>query len=459
MKKRLIIIGSFLSIIGFSSCDRLLEVTPPNETLAEDALKTPEDLQKMLNSCYDVLANSLNGRTQIFNELLGDNLNAPRNNDDFREIYNRSSNFFNNTVGSLYADYYIAVFRVNVMLAAFDQIPALSDAEENRMRAEGYFVRALSYFELVKLWAQPYGYSSGNGHPGIVIRSEATQNPLPRNTVEQVYNQIISDLEFAANNLPDNNGNYADKVAARALLAKVYFQMNRFDKVIENVDIVVNSGRFSLSDSLNRFNNTATQSEYIFTFISTSNNDNRARTFVDNYRSDNNATPQLTVTQEFYDLVNSSASDQRARFFTINNPGTENEAYVTTKFNQDFFSIPYLHLTDLLLMRAEAYGELNINLDQAKTDLNDIMERAYGPGVKVLDASANGPVIIQTARYERRIELVFEGNRVQDLKRIGAKGEPVNIRGAVWNCNGMILQFPISENTAGFQLNIEGGCN
>lgn len=47
---------------------------------------------------------------------------------------------------------------------------------------------------------------------------------------------------------------------------------------------------------------------------------------------------------------------------------------------------------------------------------------------------------------KEKIEMAMEGDRVQQLKRIGAKGEPsITIRKAPWNCNGLAIQFPASE--------------
>ncbi len=454
-----IYILSLVMLLMAQSCNKMLEVTPPNETLVEDALKTPEDVQKLLNSCYDVLANSLNGRAQLFNELLGDNLDIPLNNDDFKEIFNRTTIFFNGTTGGLLADFYICIYRVNVLDKEMGNIPGLTAAEKQRISAEAHFLRAICNFELVKLWAQPYGFTANNTHDGITIRTEPDQTPKPRNRVGEVYAQILSDLNDAAANLPDQNGFYADKNAAKALMAKVYFQMNDFSNAAQNADAVISSGAYQLSDSINRFDNLNSGSEYIFQLVSTGLNDNRSGAFSGNYRTNNNNIPQLRLSRELYDLIQFRSSDKRRSLVKLFNPGTENEYIGTNKFNNDFFNVPYLHLTEMMFIRAESYGELNQNLSVAVNDLNKLLERAYGSGVVVLAPQAQSTEIINTARDEKRLELFGEGIRVQDLKRRGAKGESIKIRNAPWNCNGMVIQFPVSENTVGFKMNPEGGCN
>jgi len=277
--------------------------------------------------------------------------------------------------------------------------------------------------------------------------------------VAQTYTQILTDLKAALNDLPESNGNYAGKNAVKGLLAKVYFQMQDYTNASFYAAEVINSGNYMMSDSVNHFDNTSFASEYVFTFISTSATDNRASGFIDNYRSDNNATPQLRISAELYNLLNVRPSDKRAKLVSVFNEATENEFYGVLKFNNDFFSVPYVHLTELMMIRCESLAELNQDLPTAVSDINKIMDRAYGQGVVNLPAQANANDILTAVRYERRLEFFAEGDRIQQLKRLGAEGENIVIRNAPWNCPGMILQFPISEQTSGFIMNQEGGCN
>ena len=60
------------------ACNKWLEVEPTGVILSDEALNTPEDLQRLLNSCYDVLGNAFDGRVQNICELLSDNLAAPK---------------------------------------------------------------------------------------------------------------------------------------------------------------------------------------------------------------------------------------------------------------------------------------------------------------------------------------------------------------------------------------------
>lgn len=124
------------------------------------------------------------------------------------------------------------------------------------------------------------------------------------------------------------------------------------------------------------------------------------------------------------------------------------------KFNRSIFHVPLLHYSDILLIRAEAAAETN-NVAQAEMDINQILSRA---GLSTVTGISRDQ-LIDLARNQRRIELLGEGNRVNDLKRIGVQETSLTIRNAPWNCNGMLFQFPATEVFTGFVQNPVGGCN
>ena len=80
---------TFISIgllaISWTSCDKLLDIDPDetaNFQVIDSALQTTADMQALLNSCYDIMANSYAGNQQNLSELLSNTLNRPYNHDD-----------------------------------------------------------------------------------------------------------------------------------------------------------------------------------------------------------------------------------------------------------------------------------------------------------------------------------------------------------------------------------------
>ncbi len=463
MTKQIKYIVVFFAFLSLASCRKWLDVKPEGVQLEEDAIKTQSDLQAVLNSIYDNLANQYNGRIQLFNELLGDNMEKPQSGFTV-PIYLRTTNFFNSDVGGLYSELYRAAFRVNYLMEKINSNAITVDAvAAKRMIAEAKFLRAMAHFELVKLWAQPAGFSADNSHLGVVIRSSSAAEPMPRSTVAQVYAFILNDLTLAAADLPASNNDFATQNAAKALMAKVYFQMNNFAKTKELCDELI--PQYTVDSILNRFENAATSSEKIFSFISKSVQDNRAAGFIGNFKIANAASPSVyRLSKEMYLAATADANDKRAAYYAVFNAGTSAETYGITKFNFDFLSVPFLYLSQLKLMRAEANAQLGLNMDIAISDVNDILSRAYGNNSMNLSGTASKEQIIAEARKQRRLEFPLEGDRVQDLKRIGALEDQtgsglIKIRGSKWNCPGLALQFPSTEKTSFFVFNDEGNCD
>jgi hypothetical protein len=310
---------------------------------------------------------------------------------------------------------------------------------------------------LVKLWAQPYGFTADHSHPGVPIRILADKNVELRSTVGQVYSRILEDLKIAEGLIPETNGNYANKDAVKALKAKVYFLMNDYANAFKYSDELIESSKYTFSDTLSRFVKGAPE-EVIFQLISTGNSDNRASSMISNYRSDNNPNPALKPTRAFFEIARNT-DDARSTFYEVKNEGKSNEFILCHKFDKDYFNVPLLYITDMHLIRAESITEISGNKAASIADLQKIRTRAYGTSRPPIQADIDLKSLKDSIRLERRLEMAFEGDWTLQLQRMGSKGENIQIRNAPWNCNGMTLQFPISERTEGFVFNLEGGCN
>lgn len=446
-----------VGLLVFSSCEKILTFEPEGVgiILEDEALQTKEDLQQLLNSVYDVEANFLGGQNQNLSELLADNVALPNNNDDYQQIWRRGSNFFNGTVEGVYGDAYIAIYRANVVIKDMDRID-MSEEDRQRFEGEALFIRALNHLAIARQFAQPHGYSPNNTHLGIGLKTSPTFDPVFRTAVGDVYDQIVADLKRAESLLPEDNSIYADKFAAKALLAKVYLDMRDWQNAYDYSNEVITSNRYTL-DSLDRFS-PGTSTETIFEVVSTNSLDERGLGFKNNYRSDGaNASPTLRASNELYTLATADTNDLRGKqWYRVIGEDTPEEFIGVAKFDFSYMNVPVLHLTEMKLIRAEAIGELNGNLTEGEADVNDIRARAGLDPISIV----SGTQLVNATHAERRLEMVFEGDRVHQLKRRGVEGDVTEIRDAPWDCPGMVIQFPNSEGTVqGFIFNPEGGCN
>jgi hypothetical protein len=443
-------------------CEKVLDIERAGALPKDSVFNSQTNVKALLNSVYTVMgsANWTSGRVQKFNELQGDHYYGTELGGTSSEIFLLNSGRFNSETGGFYKEAYIAIQRCNQIL---ENLNSLGDYKDN---AEGQakFVRAFAHFDVVKLYAQPYGFTADNSHVGIPLRVSSAVSVSNRATVKLVYDQIIADLQDAAIKLPSTNGIYPTKWAAKALLARVYFQMNSFQNAYTNANDVITTGKNVSGANLTfdalvttRFS-VAGSNESIFT-IANEGGSNQARS--NGYRGaflSINGNPEMRLTNDFYTAMTSNANDARKNAWY--DTGSSANFKLLKKFDQLGFIMNLLHLTEMKLIRAESAAELNTNLSVAIQDLNDIRTRAYGNSVSALAANSTATTLRDVARAEREKELVGEGDRVQQLKRRGAKGETITIRTAVWNCPGLILQFSSSEvdNSPGMSYNPEGGC-
>ncbi|MCE4565855.1 RagB/SusD family nutrient uptake outer membrane protein [Maribellus sp. CM-23] len=124
----------------------------------------------------------------------------------------------------------------------------------NHVIGEMYYLRAFFYFNLVSVWGRPYNQEpeTNLGVP-IILDPEPNVDSLPlRNTVKEVYDQIITDLTTAADlmsnfkRLPEEYNIYANEQAANALLSRIYLYMEDNTKAAAFATKVIESGNFEL---------------------------------------------------------------------------------------------------------------------------------------------------------------------------------------------------------------------
>jgi tetratricopeptide (TPR) repeat protein len=458
-KINILIIGA---LVMAGSCSKFLDRPPQGQLSKDQVFATDSNIVALGNGIYTYLGdgNFTGGRVQVLSDVLADQLDGSNLTGDFSEIYKRQNSIFGGTRDDLYKKGYLIIATSNNIL---ENLRAVSADHQAIAKGQALFFRAMAHFELVRLFAQPYGYSSDNSQPGIPLRLTTATNSIPRSTVKQVYDQVIADLKSADSVLPadaEDGGKFytATKWIAEAYLAKVYFQQNDFANSFLYADQVIRSGKFQLDvDLTSRYSLGATK-EAILRLPNEVNHFQPGSEFISNWRSDTKF-PTLYFTNQFYNYATGDPADKRTAWYS----NTIKTGYNSlTKFNFNYMEQPLTHLTEIYLIRAEAGAELGgASLATSITDINLILTRAYGGTSRNLSGAATPTAVIAAARTQRELEMVGEGNRLQEIKRIGVRaGNNIDRRGSPWNCNGFILQFPKAEQdaNASFQLNPEGGC-
>ena len=452
------------SLFLVSGCNDILEQKPQDtgsNVLPSEALQTSQDLKELLNSAYDVLANTYNGTYQNLPTLMTDNLIRPINQDNFVSVWLRRSTIFNSSVGDGFKQHYIAILRANTVLENLDNVTGLSASDRARYEAEAHFIRALCHFDAVRGWAQPFGFSSGSTHPGIAIRESSEIVNAPRSSVMDVYSFVLSEIAAAKAGLPETNDVYATRWSAIALEAEVRFQQHEYELAYQLSNQLLTEAPAIFDAAVNKYQfPQASPESYFYIYSATrldgENVDSRNAGFRDNYFNGGN--PRLLLPEDLYTTFKQYGDSTARGVLYGSNDQDGNITYFTRMFDAQFFNIPVFTYTQMMLIRAESLAESGGDLSQAIEDINAIRERAYGSNVANLLDETSAAEVIQAARLERRLEFPFNAQRFHDIKRIGSQGENVIVRDAPWDCNGMVLQFPAVEATDFFPLNPTGGC-
>jgi len=253
--------------------------------------------------------------------------------------------------------------------------------------------------------------------------TDASQISKPtRNTVEEVYTQVILDLKDAYNLLPDDNGIFADKYAAQGLLARVYLQQGNFEAARNAADDVIqNSGHILESSFAVAFNNDTDSNEDLFSWqITSQDGSNGMNTFWANLV--NGGRGDVTVTNLYLDLF--TDSDDRAVFFY--------DVGFTTKWQSQFANISFIRMAEMYLIRAECNERLGSIIGAIPADdINRIRNRSN---------ASNIAVDLDVILLERRKELGFEGHRLHDIKRLKESVGELN-----YDADNLVFPIPQRE--------------
>ncbi|ODM54262.1 RagB/SusD family nutrient uptake outer membrane protein [Elizabethkingia meningoseptica] len=449
MKNFRYIIFAITGMLVFTSCDKELEINPEQSISTEQAVSTPENINYILIGAYATSGKGdlFGGDIQIYADLLGDPgyVSWYGTYPDLRSIYNKNIVSDNAYVRDSWGTAYKVIYQTNLILDNLNVITNASD--KKRVEGEAKFLRALNYFELVRYFGKTYEAGQNNTQPGVplVLTSKINFNgnlSIARNTVEEIYSQIIKDLTDAVTNLPSKNSFYADIYSAKALLARVYLQKGDYKNARDTAnDVLTNSGRTLMSDYKDVFNGSRNTAEDLFVFqVTSQSGTNDLVTFYADEASGGRG-GDIALKDDFIALF--ETDDVRGTFNYTNS----DDDILTSKYTNQYGNISAIRLAEMYLIRAES------NLREGTTtgatpvdDVNEIRKRAK--------ASVLNSVTLEDILTERVRELAFEGFLLHDIKR--TKG---NVGSMSWNDNKLVFPIPLREMQANPKLVQNPGYN
>lgn len=394
----------------FASCTKVLDVEPTASVSNETAISDKVGVERAVVGAYTSLqATGLYGRNRVvLGDLSADNLIWTGTSYEYFQIENNNVPAENLIIDGIWSAGYDGLNRVNNVLAATAKISGLTQAERDKPEGESLFLRAMFHYNLVTLFG------------GVPIKTSPTADisniDQPRNTPEEVYAQIISDLISAETKLPAvNTAGRATKYAASALLARIY--LNRYQNTgdasyatlaIEKADKVLTEGGYELANPYADLYE-GVSNEIIFEVVFDAQNKNRlAEYFFPRSLAGRYEIAPTTSLIESYEvgdarLEASIATDSEGKVYC--------KKYEQLSAGSD--GVIVLRLAEMYLIKAEVLAYSNGEIGAIQDNVDAVRERAG-----LLPTTADTHDALKMAiENERRHEFAFEGHRWFDLVR------------------------------------------
>lgn len=449
MKKILI----YLTVIGSlfcSSCSDWLEVLPKNEQLTADFWKSKEDVESVLGSGYSYLRTTVPSMIS-WGELRGGSIYAynsrqPQKLQDFQ--ITSSDNICS------WAAFYKVLNMANSVIKYAPEVQQIdvtyTEASMKSHMTEAYFLRALTYFYLVRNFGEvplvvaPYVDDSA---PFIIAKSSETE------IIAQIKNDIRTALEsgaakeFFENESWNATKGRATKWALYALMADVCLWSEDYDECIKYADLLINATAtrrpafmstsslwfeifypgnsnesiFEINWQKSTFDQT-TYSPSNYFVVSTTASYQYTEAMAERLYSESKETTSSgmpSIRAQWGAYIDMEASDAKQYcIWKYTGIGYEDK-YATRGSSLDANWIVY-RMADIMLMKAEALiWKGQSGYADALDIINEIRNRARLDDLTMTPEDTDELTMLEAVLHERDMELAAEGKRWYDLIRFG----------------------------------------
>lgn len=480
MKHCINLIYIILLSLVFSSCRKELDLIPKNSVDIVAFYKTPGDLETALFGCYNqVFRWDVWTKYMMVNDIASDDEQRYAAGGSFGAVDTRTDiTKFNNFGEELWPASYQAIANLNLLLQNLPDVPETvftRPARKAEIEGEAAFLRAFVYWHLLHHFG---------GVP--IVKTFPTSaspdaNKIPRNTKDEVYQQIMEDLQVAEAKAASNYNILAQVAidslkntkgrattwAAKMLMARWYLDKGDWQQALGKANEVINSGLYRLSNDPSRDNNyqrifTGDQNteESILESQNVQNeNDQGAFVYFHLGAFPPFFGPTFNLADKGYDST-SGVDIRRAYSVGVAGDRPAGPVYAVKyrKFFGDADPDNYLifRYAEALMIKAEAENELNGPGTEQLDIINTIRGRAKGvfsnvtySGPAPVSMPATREEMRELIRSEKRREFALEGIRWYDLLRYGPETAMEAIRNSTGNslddANLLLLPIPLRE--------------
>ncbi|MBI2072087.1 MAG: RagB/SusD family nutrient uptake outer membrane protein [Gemmatimonadetes bacterium] len=410
-----------------TGCDSVLDVQPINQIPEERAIISPATARSAVAGMYDALQSTgyYGGTFTVFGDLPAEDVEHTGTFASWRQVDKNEITTDNTAIEPLWDALYRAIGRANIVIQRVPTVAGLDPGERDQMVGEAHFIRALTYHNLVKLWGEKA--TSGLGvplrlEPAVDIPSASD---IERATTSEVYAQVLSDLTEAERLMTVTDATRQGSTrAVRAIRARVLLYQQNWVAAESEAEAVAAMGLGLATNYSDLF--TAAGGNTPEDILRLRYNAKDSHTLGFYYRAKGAAGGRKEVSPAVTLLLayDPNYGGTRATYNPVDRRGQWNVAFSgsagSTRYGSKYptsTGTEHLHVirfAEILLIKAEAEARQN-KLGEAQASLNLIRTRA---GLLGLDLVAMGQsAAIDAILHERRLELVYEGDRWPDLVR------------------------------------------
>ena len=434
MKNKFAYTAIIIASLSLSACKDFLTQEPPLSQSSELTLSTYEGLDKATAGAYSYLASSgwYGGDWVLSCEMRSGNGEKNLGHNSNRYATELNWNYLSDATSAQWLYTYYTVAKCNNVIdnLAGKESASVSSQDLNNLKAECLFLRALSHFDCVRIYAQPYSYvkAEEKDHPAVtylgvpyIYHTNPSAKPA-RETVEKVYENIVADLLEAESIIDPSycRKNFTSPKASvtlpaiQGLLSRVYLYMEEWDNSAIYASKVIGNSAYSLYNK-DRYKTAWKEDkgaeEVIFeAYIDMSNYSNLDVCYMTNPAG---AYGDCLCSAELYALYEDG--DVRKELYTEDKNAGHCSGHWTLKYSgkglnegMDANNTVIIRLSEMYLNRAEAGRHGAQGVDYL-ADLNAVAE--------LRGASKYPSATIADIQKERRKELAWEGHYLYDLAR------------------------------------------
>lgn len=432
-----------IAAIVLASCSDTEALEPVNQTRIRDvdAFNSPARVEQIVLGMYGgvKVGNFYGGRLLNYQDIRGPEFINERNNGVTNLFtWNFGVQSATNEVQNLWGAAFTAINRCNIIIKQLETA-TLTPALKARYGGEARFLRALSYYSMITLYAKPYTQDNG-ASLGLPLRLEpetiSGRSDIVRSSVDAVYKQIIDDLNFAETNLPLNNVSAlnnttrAHRNTAIALKTRVYLNMGKYPEVITEANkIVTNTAPFSATSGVSNtivpaiatvFARAATTAENVFSFAFSSNDiPGTQNSLMFYYNSTTSGGSEYSLNPTGIVGNTGWKTTDTRRSFNVTTGGKQwVHKWTSAQSDPDF--VPVIRYSEVLLNLSEALARSTNSVDaRAVQLLSAVRGRSDATTVFTPASFTTTQALFDQIAIERRIELLGEGFSSPDIMRLG----------------------------------------